>query len=620
MLRAGRLTVRATSLIVIVLLWACGEEPPAAPQTIRPEPAREETAEAPSKAPPARDTEEPVQVEAEPEEARAPAPPLPAPVPGRAHLFVLGDDSALFIDEEGLLDTEQLSRPNGREREVRFPHVQHPDVRVRRLLAERIAAFAVAHDNARTEDENRAMRRPPPDWEDGEGHTECGAALAMPTIVSVICVAHWTNSRNEGSTRTKFMTLAIEDGAVREIELAELFLPGTNALRTVIEAAEAQAEEDGEGGQLAIHPGARPEQVAFGIDNEGFVLAAAEAQNTDFDFEYIVPFDLLTDALLATGPLAESFVREDVTTRSVEVTDTPRQASGTPRWAVMPMASVSDLGAAWMSLAPEQRAVLRRAGSYLVAPDEAVARTIATALGTNAAQVLAPAEEATFVIVSTRHEVPMRSQPGGETDVRMLERGTLLVAPDDPGGATGERHLAVAAHGDLHGFVDRRQLELATCVPDLAPFLATLPEAARRSAALRTLRNSLSEGGWGRVTYITEIDGQSHVELRRLEEGCAVGRAIAHFTRPGRVTSLATTRTAARGGDSLIVTVTSEPSVSIHALGAAEPAWTRALSPGERVETSQREGDAWFPVVVVRPSGEPLRISWGESGPRVVVP
>jgi hypothetical protein len=591
------------SLLATMLIGACTDPEPTRPHEITPEPAREAPPPE-ARSEPAREQEPQTQV-SPPEQAPAPAP-LPPPIPGRAHLFVLDDGEALRVDEARQLRVARLRRPRGRDGEDQYPEVHHPDERIRRLLNEKIVGFARA--DVRWDGELHVS----PSVRDDADNVSCRARLATSRIVSVLCQTRWWGERGTDALQSSAVTFLIDDDGVHELEVSELFVPGTD-----ITAAMAAAVERPDDDAAPI-----PADVVLAIGAEGFVIQPRHYlfEDEQGEAEYDAPFTALTDVLLATGPLAEALARPGLSTRTIDAPDPPREPAGASRWAVMPMAAFPDHAAAWLSLGPDHRVVLRRAGSHLVAPDEATARAVAGMLDTTASAVAAPAEDAAFVIVSTRHEVPLRSQPGSEDEVRLLERGTLLVTTEDPSGAAGERHLRVAAHTDLYGFVDRRQLELATCVPDLAPFLATLPEAARRSAALRTLRNSLSEGSWGRVTYVTEIDGQSHVELRRVEEGCTAGRAIAHFTRPGRVTSLATTRTAARGGDSLIVTVTSEPSVSIHTLGAAEPSWTHALSPGERVETSQREGDTWFPVVIVRPSGEPLRVSWGEGGPSIAEP
>lgn len=594
---------RLAYLVIALALGSCGEEAPEPAPTIEPdeqavtEPV--ETAPEESSTPTA-EAEEPQSMEPQPTEATppdAPQPSLPTPEPGRAHVFVVPEGVELRVEELADLAIEGVetrSRTVGPDRSVSYPEIPHPDARTRRLLNERIAALAVAAD----------ARQAPPGrgW---QGDTTCEVQLATEHLVSIVCTTSVADERGMWETGVGAFHLKVEDG-VQDLQLAELFVPETDFAAIVREAC---SEEGGD-----YHACDRW-QYAIAIDAYGLVIQGVYGE-TVFD-PLAIPYEELADRLLASGPLARSLDRRDVTTRAIDVAAAAHATAGplVERWAVMPMAAFSDLAAAWASLPPEQRQTVQRAGSYLVATDAASARAAASTLGTEASEVRAPATNDGLVLVRAARDASLLDQPERDATVlRVLPRGTIFVTAESPSGE-GARYIQAVAHAELSGFVDRRQLdEASVCAPDLAPFLATLPQAAQSNARTRTLRSALAEGSWGRATYITEIDGVSHVELRRIEDACTVDRSLLRYTRPGTVETLSVTRTARRGGESLIVTVTTEPSVSIHTFGRSEPAWTRALASGDRVETSVRDGDAWYPIVVQRSSGNPVRVTWGESG------
>jgi hypothetical protein len=603
--------MRTIALITLAAaLVACGEDAP--PETASIQPTSPEENSAPESKP-----EDPVLTEVGPEDSQDPAPvenavpqapptPLPIVEPGRAHLFVVTDDTLFMMDERFTLEMEDRERQRGPERTIRYPHLLHPDGQVQRLLNERIAAFAAAQD------------QPTPASEGGG--TSCGAPLATRYIVSLTCTTEtMIGDRDDGEVKKEALLLAIGDGGVREIALAELFLPGTD-----FQAIARQACEDERRDYDDNHCN-DAEHTRIALDDTGLEITYYNRfieMGQALEEEITVAYDELADRLLATGPLAASLDRAGLTTRTVEAgASAAAPAPGVASWAVMPMGSFADLAAAWAALPAEQRANVVRAGSFLVGTNEAAARAAATTLGTQASQVTAPPPGGTFVVVTTRREMPLQSQPDRDADaILQIARGTLLVTTESPS-AEGERFLPVAVHAELFGYIDRRQLDDANvCLPDLGPFLETLPEAARTSARVRTMRHALAEGDWGRATYVTRIDNQSHVEVRRVEAGCTVDRSLARFTRRGTVQSVGLTRTAQRGGEPLIVTITDEPSVSLHRFGSPEPAWFRVLGAGDRIETSVREADAWYPIVVERTSGDPVRLTWGESGPIASAP
>jgi len=588
-------------MVLVLVLGACGEESPEPPRpSIVPTPADD-----PGEAESAPVVEAAPVAPAEPvgqTEPAEPPPPLPVAEPGFAHVFV--EDTGFFMDEALLLESVQRERPSGPERSISYPEVQHPDARLGRLVNERLAAFAAAVDST-----SRGS--------DG-GSTSCDLKLASRHLVTVICMRRDMTERGSEEEAPSALQLRIDEGGVHEMQVSEVFVPGTDLAAIVRDGCREQQEGndadprcDDPPTDYVIALGRRGLEVETSGDGDMIMFAPLE-----------IPYDSMASKLLASGPLALSLDRTDVETRAIAVGGgtASAPAAASPRWAVMPMASLAELAAAWASLPADQRASVRRAGSYLVATDEAGARAVAATLGTTASEVQAPATDDGLFIVRTTREGRLRSAPHRDAEEVgvTLARGTILVTTQPSGGAG---FMQTVAHADLEGFIDARHVQgVDPCVPDLAPFLATLPSEARAAARTRTLRNALSEGSWGRATYVTEVGGASHVELRRIEAGCSVERSLARFTRPGVIESLAITRSARRGGDSLIVTVTSEPSVAIHTFGSAEPVWTRALASGDRVATSERDGDAWFPVVITPVSGAPVRLTWVEGAPVVAAP
>ena len=334
---------------------------------------------------------------------------------------------------------------------------------------------------------------------------------------------------------------------------------------------------------------------------------------------YELPYIDIASQILVRGPLGRALDRRNIGTRAIEVEreTAPAPATGTMRWTVGAPGAKTYLAARFGALSPEHRGVVRRAGEYLVAPDAAVARAVAAALGTRAAERRVEGEPSEMHLVSVRRDAELLRSPGRDSEsLASLERGTILVTPTSLD--SSERYWRVVVHEGLVGFIDRRRLETDdVCAPALAPFLAGFDTGERTALAVRTRRVALSSGSWGRATFIAETDETSHIELRRMGAECAVDRSLLRYTRPGTVRSLSTTRTQRRGGESLIVTVTSEPSVSIHRYGNAEPLFTRALTSGREVAVSESEEDAWFPVVITGGESPPVRIAWTDEGPAV---
>lgn len=589
-------------VVLLLVLGGCGEDAPEAPRPeIVPAPA-DDFGEAES-APIAETTPapvDPVEPVGQPEPA-VPPPPLPVAEPGFAHVFV--EDAFLSVDESLELESVRREHTSGPERSIRYPEVQHPDPRLGRLVNERLAAFAASFD--------RTSRS-----SDG-GSTDCDLKLATRHLVTVICMRRDMTERGSEEETPSALQLRIDERGVYEMHVSEAFVSGTDLAAIVRDGCREEQPEDWNREDPRCEDS--PTDYVIALGRQGLAVETISDGDALMFASLEIPYSSMASKLLASGPLALSLDRTDVETRAIAVSGGAASAplAGSPQWAVMPMASLAELAAAWASLPADQRAGVHRAGGYLVAADEATARAVAATLGTAASEVQAPATDDGLFIVRTTREGRLRSAPYRDAEEVgvTLARGTILVTTQPSGGAG---FVQAVAHADLEGFLDARHVQgVDPCVPDLAPFLATLPEDVRAGARTRTLRNALSEGSWGRATYVTEVGGASHVELRRIEAGCVVDRSLARFTRPGVIESLAITRSARRGGDSLIVTVTSEPSVAIHTFGDAEPAWTRALASGDRVETSRREADAWYPVVITPAAGAPLRLTWAEGGPVV---
>ncbi|HEY8427115.1 MAG TPA: hypothetical protein VIL20_02025 [Sandaracinaceae bacterium] len=585
---------RLVALLVSLACSACGEDRPEPPPALVSQREAQPTSAAEPAPPETAALGPPSDPAPAPADESAPAP-LPAPQPGVAHVFVVPEGAELAIDSDAIVDLDPEGPPD--------PDGLSPSAE--RLVAERIERFRAA-----------TLRELAPfDLGDGFAAT-CEANLATRHFVSVVCRASTYGERGETAEYARTKLLAVEGSTVRDLELASLFLPGTDVKAIAREACDRFAEREDR--RACNIP---DDEWAFGLAEDGVLVLFAQGTMEEVA-EFVLPYASVADRLLAAGPLALALDRRGITTRAVPVDPSaaaaiaangPRRVA---RWAVAPMGATADLAAAWASLPEEQRARVSRADDYLVAADEASARAVAAILGTTATEVqVSESGGQPLTLARAARDVPLLRAPSRDAEViATLPRGTLLVV-DGPLDEAVARHPRVVVHAELSGFADVRRLSAAgVCAPDLAPFLEILPANARQAARTRTLRTALAEGGWGRATYVTKVEGTSHVALLRLGAGCTAERVLAQFTRPGTVERLETTRTARRGGETLVVTVTDEPSVSVHRFGSAEPLWTHALSTGERVETSVREADAWFPVVIQRPSAPPLRVTWGEAG------
>lgn len=587
--------MRRISILTFALsLLACGGEEASPGATTEPE-AQEaeptaESAETPDEADTTR-AETPTLEADEP-----PQPTLPSPEEGQVHVFVVPEGGELMLR----LDSDVTYAAG---------EFECADERLARILDGRVAEL----ERAALASANMGDA-----W--AEISSSCEVPLASSHLVSVACFVTAYDEREYSETKSFAYHLRIDDGAVYDMALADVFVPGTD-LDVLVrdECARYNEEEEGEVRCADFDRGATVSLGETGL----IVRVFSESEPTEFE----VMYEDLSEHLVASGPLALSFDRTGLTTRALDVEPGAVQESSireVERWAALPMGPVTELAAAWATLPAEQREATSIVGGYLVGSDEAAARAAARALGTEAAQVHAHLREGVppmeLRLVRTNREVPVREAGNEDADVvRTLPRGTILVATEAPSQeARGYAH--VIAHGELEGYVEGRRLESdGICVPDIVPFLATRPESARLATRTRTLRTSLAQGSWGRATYVAEVEGSTHVEVRRIEDGCSVDRSLARFSRAGSFEQLTITRTARRGGESLIVTVTggSERAVSAHSFGSAEPVWTRPLGERDRVETSVREEESWFPIVVHPASGSPIQIVWGEDGPAI---
>lgn len=553
------------------LLLACGGDPEPAPVTeVVAEPEVDPAPEPPAEVdPPAPPTDDPVPA---PPAPAAPSPPTvtgPSPPPGQ-------------IPEAMWLDTEARERRTGPERSVTFPTVAHPDV--------------AATLNARIEARARGLDARVKDLGDF-GETFCEATLATRHLVSVLCIGSSTDERGMTTAEAEASHFAIDADGVRDFAVADAFAPGTD-----LDAFAQETCERGGGSELRCRETRTRHAITFDPDGVRVLPSWSE----DIADGAVTPYAALGERLRRSGPLADSLDGHPLLSPG---------GPTTPRWAVLEADAVNSL-AAWASLPEPLREGLRLAGRHLVAEDESAARAVATHLGTEPTLTPAPSRASAPLFVRVAREAPLLANGDRDAlELRQLPRGTVLVTDRRP--PDEARYAYAVVHGGQSGWVDARRLEVEeVCAPALEPFVESLPTSKRAAARRLTERNVLAQGGWGRATYVFEDETETHIALRRVGDGCAVERPLAAFTRSGPLRSLAMTRSASRGGEPLIVTVTSE-SVAVHRFGEREPAWTHDLASGDVVETSQREEDAWFPVVVRRADGVPVRLSWGEAGPRV---
>lgn len=578
--------MRKALLVATLAFAACGGEE-SGPATLEPEPGPVEVADDRGAA---RSGDETAERAEGPVQEDDPQPPLPAPEEGRVHVFVVPEGGRLTAQPDSPI------RYGG----SRFESEESP--RLAALLSSRMEEL---RRSTLAIDER--------DW--GTRSTLGSVPLASAHLVSVVWSVYAYDSRDISETKPYAYHFRIEEDVVEPMDVADAFVPGTDLSALVRESCQRERETD--------------ELVSCELFDRNFALALGENQllvysESPTEDQLEIDYRDIAEHLVAEGPLARSFDRVGLTTRTVEVTTPlPRESRirEVERWAVMPMGTLAELASAWSTLSAESRAATEIVGGYLVGRDEGAARAAARALGTEASHVRIRTFEGippvSLRLVRTHREIDLLSDPR-EVGVPTahLARGTLVVATEPLESASEE--VYVVARPGTEGYIEGRRLTAdRVCAPELGPFLRGLPAAARSSARTGTLRVALTGGSSARATYVTEHDGVTHVEVRRIDDDCTIGRSLTRFSRPGTFSQVSFTHTTRQGGESLVVTVTGGEgaSVSAHRLGSAEPVWSRPLEAGARVETSVREEDLWFPIVVHPGSGPPLQVGWGDSGP-----
>jgi len=190
-------------------------------------------------------------------------------------------DEAFRIESARLLSLGPDRRHRIGANSFAFPELTHPDERVQRLLDERIAELGA-----------RALGLRVGDAPDPSPSRGCAVWLATSDVVSVNCYTTQFDGAARGATASRGFHLSIDGGEVRELALAELFVPGTDMNAIVREVCENETDD-------ADGCGAR-EQPVISLDDAGLVFEWNEG------VELHLPYCAVGDRLLDTGPLARS--------------------------------------------------------------------------------------------------------------------------------------------------------------------------------------------------------------------------------------------------------------------------------------------------------------------------
>jgi len=562
---------------IALLLVACAEDP------------------APAEAPPIRRVEEPAtdRAEVEPDEPESPAAPITddAPPPSREPDYYLYSD----------LGAE--------------PSLEHPDPNVRRV----IDGLLTQHGRDAIASAIAQMGDDYDEWEDNYEESAdggCRAHLLHEHVLAVVCREELV-SRMDLSLRERVFHYAMVGGEVWPIDPLASFTSRDDVkaqLRVRCEAALEQAEEDG------VEPPYRADCAQLvpllGPDGISGVFPQTETSDgNDFDGDLELPYEDLTGLLAPDGLLNRLFTHRDpAPPESATAQDADATAVSRPD---LPW----HLVAQWQALDEAQRARvgLRRFDPALaqlvyVGDDAAAARAIAERLGATALPVELDEPVAPLRVAwqRTTAELNLRARVNGPV-VGVLPEGALVsqTDPSDRG-----RFVRVDTPAG-RGWVGRNLLRPhAGCVPR-APdgFDATAQPLTALVPVARA--GSVADG----VLFAQSTARGTRVALHELDAtACSVGARRALVEADGPLRDVRLTRTAADGGDTIVVvgTFTSARQVAYaaHAVGRDRAVWARTVGADERghtgVRVSERADGAWFPISF-EDGREVTRLGWTGS-------
>lgn len=433
-------------------------------------------------------------------------------------------------------------------------------------------------------------------WRD---HDRCRVELAMPTLVAVLCTTDcWREGDQSCYQPHTPYHLAIADGAVREVELEDLYLPGTEL-----------------GKALPVSVGDEPSDFAalFGIATS---VGVRRIEGTELADAY--PWRAQAPWVRPDGPLAPMYV-----TAGIALAPVGSVARPLPPRRIAYSALRAALFAAWWRLAPAQRAAVR-----LFATAESVRELLLFPAGTPRSEVLAlgdaravidvvpPTPLASLALAHTRVAAELGATIGDRAElVASVPRATVIVAARGGVDVTTSRlgrgwtYVGLAS-GALGWVAGRDIVDGDTCAPRPPAGAPTVlvgtgalafADPAAPPTAIAWFAGPDPAAGAAPDTAV----GATTIALHALV-GCDVGAELRRLTVPGVLIDLWFTRTDGDTGAGLIAVVTAPElgaaarTVTVFAAAAA-PVFTRAVARGDITGPATRDGKrrpGAYPVVV----------------------
>lgn len=548
-----------------------------------------------------------------------------------ASVVTLDPPATADDDEEGAWDDDDAMS-------LKMPRFDHPDRAVRAALADRVRED-VMQQVMGANDATLSM--------------DCAVHLAHEHLVSATCWM-WGSGGREGFTSGAFvLSYAIEGGAIRPVQPQEAIVPSVD-LGAVVEAAcEERVARDYEADDYS-RPDCAYTTIAFGP--HGFAASVWSEEGGE-RVDLSVPYRRLVDQIRVEGPLGAVLPiasQNDVVVTPEQLLDIELAHHCQVGWTLSPPEPIDAVLMRFDRRGPaEPSAVLWRGGlaaaqlavsfcatdHAALAEDEASASTLASALGGSAVRETDGAAGGAVGRARVTDTLNVRSGPGTRNAiVRTLSPGTDVIFALGIIGGSNFSSLAgrgtwvrIVASEGTEGWVSsafvRRVTECAR--PDLAAFLAGLPEPARADAARDAMRGMATAPSAMRfVLARSAVAGRSWVATFA-ESDCALATPLHVYEVDGRVEEVQFVP-AARGSTEAVVVIgasrlgPADPGFdgtmrwSAFAPGVTTAGWSAEVTSHYTLPSAQRtsvsfgvrSGPTDWQIELRAPHGAPRRVRW----------
>jgi len=464
----------------------------------------------------------------------------------------------------------------------RYELVQHPDPDVRRRLNAVIESLAG----------EMATR----------GYGRCRVPLSDPGLVSVWC-PYYVEVRGGIEGEALAAHAAIEEGEVRPLDPVEVI----DGLEEMIDAltprcdAEARRRDSRADAVYSWEPyeeacspsGATPVLTPTGLRvyyRKPYYYPGMARPDATLHFDF--PYEELRERI--RGPLAR--VLGGTAPPAAAVAEADADA-----WAVSAYAPESELVQRWAALSADEASALQlktwRGGLGRLVSRARPTEALADRLGVSPQAIALDDDEQLVPLrwVRTTSDLNLRASSAATyTRARgTLPRGAILVALGGEPGQRGSWARTVTALG--RGWVAARYLApIEGCVPERPEGFGVGALAARFDVLRRRRRVSAA-------AFVRREGRGTHVALRVLGDDCALGDELLAAELPGHVADLRITRTAASGGETLVVIGAPRRDGAryvAYRLGRRAPIWNQEVAAAneQTVRLGEEADGQWFPI------------------------